>query len=144
MHFPSTTMSKIQNVGERILVNVIAWSPEWSSGIHLRPISQKMHKIAILDLILSFTNLRLQPHFPGANELRYHSTLDSQDQRHWTSTGNNVSTGCWYYTLKHLNTKTLLLNILSISTAIYKVFSHMYLKHYKKILWLPNRIQDLS
>ena len=38
-------------------------------GIHLRAISHEMLKISILDVSLKITNLRLQPHFPGTNEL---------------------------------------------------------------------------
>ena len=35
----------------------------------MRAISQEMLKISILDMSLTTTNLRLQPHLPGTNEL---------------------------------------------------------------------------
>ena len=37
-------------------------------------ISQEMLKLSILGTILKITDLRLQPHLPGANELMTHST----------------------------------------------------------------------
>ena len=40
-----------------------------SCAIHLRVISQKMHKLIIFDMSLKITNLKLQPLFPGVNEL---------------------------------------------------------------------------
>ena len=42
-----------------------------SCGIHLRVILQEMLKISSLDMNLNITNLRLQLHFPGANESQY-------------------------------------------------------------------------
>ena len=42
-----------------------------SCGIHQMAMSQEMFKISILDVSLKITNLRLQPHFPGANELNW-------------------------------------------------------------------------
>ena len=40
-----------------------------SYGIHLKAISQEMLKISVFDMSLKMSNLRLQPHLPGANEL---------------------------------------------------------------------------
>ena len=40
-------------------------------GIPLRAISQKMLKDFILEMSLKITNLRLQLHLPGANELNW-------------------------------------------------------------------------
>ena len=42
-----------------------------SCGFHLRAILQEMPQVCILDLSLKITNLRLQLHLPGANELTY-------------------------------------------------------------------------
>ena len=42
-----------------------------SCGIHLKAISQEMLKIAVLDIILKMTKLKLQPHLPGANKLTH-------------------------------------------------------------------------
>ena len=38
-------------------------------GIHLRAISEEILKISILNMSLNITNLKLQPHLPGTNEL---------------------------------------------------------------------------
>ena len=45
-----------------LIINVIF-------GIHMMPISHALLKISIHDMSLKITNLRVQPHLPGANEL---------------------------------------------------------------------------
>ena len=42
-----------------------------SAAIHLRVISQQMHKLIIFDMTLKISNLKVQPLFPGANESTY-------------------------------------------------------------------------
>ena len=46
------------------------WPSARSSGIHQGQISWDMLKISIFDRCLKITNLRLQPHLPGTNELK--------------------------------------------------------------------------
>ena len=40
-----------------------------SYGIHVRAISQEMHKIYIFDISLNIKYSKITPHLPGANEL---------------------------------------------------------------------------
>ena len=55
-------------------LNQFLLSPVKSCGIQLSAFSQEMFRICILDMSLKSTNLRLQPHFPEADDLRkYHS-----------------------------------------------------------------------
>ena len=54
-----------------LIINVILWY------LHLRAMSQEMLLISILEMSLTITNLRSQPHLSGANELKQNHTVYS-------------------------------------------------------------------
>ena len=47
-----------------------------SFGSHMRVISHKMLKVSLFYISFKITNLRLQPHLPGANELRWYLSFE--------------------------------------------------------------------
>ena len=89
-------------MGHRTRSTTLAWRHQaitWTNadllsqvfcGIHLRTISQEMLEITILVISLKITNLRLQPHILGANELiiNRHQTISK------ISVGS-ISIGIW-------------------------------------------------